>query len=246
MKVLIADDQDEHLQYSANALKGAGFEPLLATCGEEALALYKTHNPLIVCLDIAMPDISGVEICRQIRSREHLPFVIFITGATGEANRVAGFQAGADDYLEKPFSLTELVARVSAGARRVGQNTIQKQFVFGPATIDPIKRQAVINGLAHPLSHREVSLLTYFFLHPNEALSREALYTACWRGSSSYIGRTVDQHLLKLRKKLGKQVIQNVYGGDSYVYRPTQASSPPGSGALSSSVEQTCDAQLAT
>ncbi|MFT5128093.1 MAG: DNA-binding response OmpR family regulator [Rhodothermales bacterium] len=237
MNVLIADDQDEYLQYCANTLEGAGFEPLLASCGEEALALYKTHNPLIVCLDIAMPGISGVEICRQIHSRDHLPFVVFITGATGEANRVAGFQVGADDYLEKPFSLTELVARVNADARRVGQNTIQKPFGFGPGTIDPIKRQAVINSLVHPLSPREVSLLTYFFSHPNEALSRESLYTVCWPGSSSYIGRTVDQHLLKLRKKLGKQVIQNVYGV-GYVYKPTRASSLSGSGALSDSVEQ--------
>jgi DNA-binding response OmpR family regulator len=115
-----------------------------------------------------------------------------------------------------------LVARVNAGARRVGRNTIRQPFSFGSATIDPFKRQATAGDQVHTLTHRELELIAYFASHPNETLSREELYSACWPGSSTYIGRTVDQRVLKVRKKLGKAVIENIYGV-GFCYRSSAA-----------------------
>ncbi len=208
--ILVAEDDRNILTGLVDTLESEGYQAMPASDGEEALALF-INNPFdLVLLDIMMPGKSGYDVCREIRSTDEDIPIIMLTAKGEEIDKVVGLQLGADDYITKPFGVHELLARIAAVLRRSKRNpagtkkdeTIPDVFEFGGAKID-VRTFKVIKGKQTiDLSEREVKLLQFFFLHPNEVLSRDQLLNAVW--GIDYYGttRTLDQHIAQLRKKV--------------------------------------------
>jgi DNA-binding response OmpR family regulator len=196
-------------------LREAGFRVLQAGTGERGLELVELHRPMMVLLDIGLPDIDGFEVCRRIRARSSVP-VLFLTARDGEIDRILGLELGADDYVTKPFSPREIVARVKAILRR-GQAapepaahvlTIGDDYV-----VDVARREALHRGVAVPLATKEFDLLAHLARNQGLALSRQQLLDGVW--GADWIGddRTVDVHIRQLRKKLGDELpLATVWG----------------------------------
>jgi DNA-binding response OmpR family regulator len=185
-------------------LREAGFRVLQAATGERGLELVQQHRPALVVLDIGLPGIDGFEVCRRIRASSDLP-ILFLSARDGEIDRVLGLELGADDYLVKPFSPRELVARVKAILRRgEPRQAVADVLAAGEGIeVDLPRREARVGGVPVPLATREFDLLAHLARHPGLALSRQQLLDAVW--GVGWVGdeRTVDVHVRQLRKKLG-------------------------------------------
>jgi len=179
----------------------------------------------VVILDIMMPGKSGYDVCRAIRAKDEDVPVIMLTAKGEEIDKILGLRLGADDYVTKPFSVRELLARIEAvlrrSKRRLGEETghapVPDRFTFGPAEVDARQYKVRIRNMTLDLSGRELKLLALFFAHPNEVLTRERLLNEVW--GIEYFGttRTLDQHVAQLRKKIEPdprhpQVITTVHG----------------------------------
>jgi len=204
--VLVVEDEDalsELLQYN---LKKEGFRVSVAADGEEALMLVKERQPDVVVLDWMLPKISGIEVCRRLRSRQesrNLP-IIMLTARGEETDRIRGLDTGADDYIVKPFLMKELFARVRAVLRRIRPGLAEDTVQAGDVTMDRVAHKVVRGGQDIHLGPTEFSLLDYFMQHPGRVFSREQLLDAVW-GSDVYVEtRTVDVHIGRLRKALNK------------------------------------------
>lgn len=187
-------------------LRDAGFRVSIADRGEKALDLIRARPPQLVVLDLGLAgDLDGFQVCRQLRERSQIP-VLMLTARDSEDDRIAGFDAGADDYVLKPFSPRELVVRVKAILRRaeptrtVGQSSL---VTAGPVEIDPTRREVRVNGDAVALATREFDLLAHLGTHRGQVLSRRQLLDGVW--GEGWVGdeRTVDVHVRQLRRKLG-------------------------------------------
>ena len=198
-------------------LRDAGFRVLQASLGERGLELVELHRPVMVILDIGLPDIDGFEVCRRIRTRSSVP-VLFLTARDGEIDRILGLELGADDYVTKPFSPREIVARVKAILRR-GQADAPSAATANVVTIgddyeiDLPRREVRHRGDAVPLATREFDLIAYLSRNQGLALSRQQLLDGVW--GDDWIGddRTVDVHVRQLRKKLGDDLpLATVWG----------------------------------
>ena len=198
-------------------LRDAGFRVLQASLGERGLELVELHRPVMVILDIGLPDIDGFEVCRRIRTRSSVP-VLFLTARDGEIDRILGLELGADDYVTKPFSPREIVARVKAILRR-GQVDVPSAATTNVVTIgddyeiDLPRREVRHRGDAVPLATREFDLIAYLSRNQGLALSRQQLLDGVW--GDDWIGddRTVDVHVRQLRKKLGDDLpLATVWG----------------------------------
>jgi DNA-binding response OmpR family regulator len=197
-------------------LRDAGFRPLLASDGERGLELVEQHDPVLAVLDIGLPRIDGLEVCRRLRANAataRLP-VLFLTARDAEVDRVRGFELGADDYVTKPFSPRELVARVRAILRRAeGPGAPATGLVVGPIEIDGVARIVRRNGQTVPLATREFDLLEFLAEHRGQALSRQQLIDNVWGIDFEGDDRTVDVHVRQLRKKLGDDLpLETVWG----------------------------------
>jgi DNA-binding response OmpR family regulator len=197
-------------------LREAGFRVLLADRGERGLELIETRGPVLVVLDIGLPDLDGFEVCRRIRHRDaHLP-VVFLTARDGEIDRVLGLELGADDYVTKPFSPRELVARVKAILRRGGPVAPAEQTSFEVGdgiVVDVARREARVAGTAVALATKEFDLLAFFARNAGLALSRQQLIDGVWGADWYGDDRTVDVHVRQLRKKLGDDLpLATVWG----------------------------------
>jgi two-component system phosphate regulon response regulator PhoB len=202
--VLVVEDEDalsELLQYN---LKKEGFRVSLAADGEEAMMLVEERQPDVVVLDWMLPKISGIEVCRRIRSRHetrNLP-IIMLTARGEEADRIRGLDTGADDYIVKPFLMKELFARVRAVLRRIRPGLAEDTVNVGDITIDRVAHRVVRAETEIHLGPTEFRLLDYLMQHPGRVFSREQLLDAVW-GSDVYVeARTVDVHIGRLRKAL--------------------------------------------
>jgi len=202
--VLVVEDEDalsELLQYN---LKKEGFRVSIAADGEEAMMLVEERQPDVVVLDWMLPKISGIEVCRRLRSRHetrNLP-IIMLTARGEEADRIRGLDTGADDYIVKPFLMKELFARVRAVLRRIRPGLAEDTVTVGDITIDRVAHRVVRNGIEIHLGPTEFRLLDYLMQHPGRVFSREQLLDAVW-GSDVYVeARTVDVHIGRLRKAL--------------------------------------------
>lgn len=202
--IVIAEDETsvaELLRYNLEALD---YKTASATDGEEALLLIEERVPDLVILDWMLPKVSGIEICRRLRSRPqtaNIP-IMMLTAKTEEADRIRGLETGADDYITKPFSIHELMARVKAVLRRIRPALVEKLITVGDISINRGTYQVTRNGEPIELGPTEFRLLDYFAQHPGRVFSREQLLDGVW-GSDVFVeARTVDVHVGRLRKAL--------------------------------------------
>jgi two-component system phosphate regulon response regulator PhoB len=216
--VLLVDDERDLLSLVDFNLRAAGFETLLATTGEQALAQLRRRIPDLILLDVMLPDVSGTEICRQIKGdprTKHVP-VVMLTAKGEEVDRVVGFELGADDYVTKPFSVRELVLRLKAVVRRVGpgRSAERPPEEVGPIRVDVDAHRAFVDGAEVQLTPLEFRLLSTFMSRLGRVQSREQLLEDVWEMSSDLETRTVDTHVKRLREKLGsgRDLLETVRG----------------------------------
>ncbi|WP_376742017.1 response regulator transcription factor [Sporomusa sp. GT1] len=216
--VLIVDDEQPIRELLALYLVKEGFAVQEAADGAEALIKYQESKPDIIILDIMMPILDGIEVCRQIRKFSHIP-IIMLTSRAEDDDRIMGLELGADDYVTKPFNPREVVARVKAVLRRQGMPKESSAAVLSyPHLVIDLDRHTVTAFDEEiPLANKELELLWYLASHPGLAFSREQLLESVW--DYSYCGdtRTVDTHIKRIRKKLAVQAeppwdIKTVWG----------------------------------
>jgi DNA-binding response OmpR family regulator len=212
--VVVVED-DPHIADLVDLyLRREGFRVLLAADGEKGLDLFKREDPWIVILDVGLPGHrDGFDVCREIRSRSKVP-VLFLTARDDEVDRILGLELGADDYLVKPFSPRELVARVRAILRRTREGPAPQEVVtVGDVEVDLRRREARQGGRAVALTTREFDLLAFLANNLGLALSRQQLLDGVWGTDWYGDERTVDVHVAQLRKKLGPELpLATVWG----------------------------------
>ncbi|HYZ40517.1 MAG TPA: phosphate regulon transcriptional regulator PhoB [Stellaceae bacterium] len=210
--VLIVEDEAPLVTLLRYNLEREGFTVCEAADGEEALMQIAERKPDLVLLDWMLPLVSGIEVCRRLRRSPQtraLPVVI-LTARGEEADRVRGLDSGADDYVVKPFSTSELVARLRAVMRRAHPNTVQDVLRFADIELDTAAYRVMRAGKAIHLGPTEFRLLRYLMMHPHRVFSREQLLDAVW-GHDIYVeARTVDVHIRRLRKALNIEGTEDV------------------------------------
>ncbi|MFC4854110.1 response regulator transcription factor [Actinophytocola glycyrrhizae] len=201
--VLVVDDDLTVRDVVRRYLELAGHRVALADNGEDALAWIADHDPDLVVLDLMLPGIDGLEVCRRLRQTSAVP-VVMLTALGEEENRIAGLQLGADDYVTKPFSPRELALRVSSVLRRSGGSApaaSSADVVDGDLRLDAGARRATLAGTELPLTTREFDLLAFLMTHPGEAFTREQLLEKVW-GWDFGDQSTVTVHVRRLREKI--------------------------------------------
>lgn len=202
--VLIAEDDDAISMVLRYNLEKEGFEVGLAGDGEVALIMASERLPDLVLLDWMLPKVQGIEVCRRLRARplsRNVP-IIMLTARGEESDRIRGLDIGADDYVTKPFSTTELLARVRAVMRRIRPGLADDRLTYGDIVMDRVSHRVKRGEREVHLGPTEFRLLDYFMQHPGRVFSREQLLDAVW-GSEIYVeARTVDVHVGRLRKAL--------------------------------------------
>jgi len=216
--ILLVDDEKDLLSLLDFNLRAAGFETALATSGDQALTQLRRRTPDLVLLDLMLPDLSGTEVCRQIKAdprTRHVP-VVMLTAKGDEVDRVVGFEMGADDYVTKPFSVRELVLRLKAVLRRSGtpRGRERPPEQIGPIRVDVDAHRVYVDGAEVQLTPLEFRLLTTLMARLGRVQSREQLLEDVWEMSSEIETRTVDTHVKRLREKLGsgRDLLETVRG----------------------------------
>ncbi|WP_374965313.1 response regulator transcription factor [Lysinibacillus sp. RS5] len=215
--VLIVDDEQDMRNLIEMMLNNSKIETYTAASGTEAYDIIMREKIDLVLLDVMMPHEDGFVVCQSIRVMSNVP-IIFLTARDANEDKVKGLTLGGDDYLVKPFTNDELVARIHAVLRRSGTNIVdlqQKYVMIGPIKLDEIARKVSVDGKSVPLTLKEFELLHLFMNNPGNAYTREQLLERIW--DIDYVGgtRTVDTHIKTLRIKLGKEAaghIQTVWG----------------------------------
>jgi two-component system phosphate regulon response regulator PhoB len=207
-QILVVEDENSLATLLQYNLDKEGYQVALAGDGEEALLMIDERLPDLVVLDWMLPKVSGVEVCRRLRSRSetrNLP-IIMLTARGEESDRVRGLDTGADDYIVKPFSMTELTARIRAVLRRIRPGLAEDSVRHGDLVVDRAAHRVKRAGKEIHLGPTEFRLLDYLMQHPGRVFSREQLLDAVW-GSDVYVeARTVDVHIGRLRKALNEGV----------------------------------------
>jgi len=195
------DDEPAIVRGLEDNLRFEGYQTVSATNGEDGLALALSDAPDLVLLDIMMPKMSGWDVCRELRGRGVDVPVIMLTARGAEVDRVLGLELGADDYVTKPFSLRELLARVRAVLRRPGPRQKFEEFAFGDVRIRLRGRQVFRAGREVRLTRKEFDLLVFLVEHRGEVVTRDRLLDEVWGYERFPTTRTVDTHVLRLRRK---------------------------------------------
>lgn len=202
-KILVVDDEQKMVKLVRTYLEGAGFRVVVAYDGQEALAVFRHEQPDLVVLDLLLPEIDGLDVARTIRRTSDVP-IIMLTARAEETDRLIGLELGADDYVVKPFSPRELVARVRAVLRRVEAGPASPQLITtGALTLDLGRREARLAGRPIPLTTAQFDLLTVLAQHPGQVFSRMQLLDAVQGEAFEGYERTVDAHIKNLRRALG-------------------------------------------
>ena len=203
--VLVMEDEDALATLVQYNLEKEGYRVVIAADGEEGMLQIEERMPDLVLLDWMLPKLSGIEVCRRIRGKaetRNLP-IIMLTARGEETDRVRGLDTGADDYMTKPFSMTELIARIRAVLRRIRPGLADDRLNHGDIVIDRVAHRVRRAGLEIHLGPTEFRLLDHLMQHPGRVFSREQLLDSVW-GSEIYVeARTVDVHIGRLRKALG-------------------------------------------
>ena len=223
--ILVVDDEANIADLVELYLRKEGFRVLKAATGEDGLAAAKRERPRLVVLDVGLPGIDGLEVCRRLQADAgfgggSVP-VIFLTARDGEIDRILGLEMGADDYLTKPFSPRELVARVKAILRRAESTGPAPEVLeVGGAVIDLGRREVRANGQAVDMTGREFELLRYLAENGGRAMSRQQILDGVWGFGWYGDARTVDVHVAQVRKKLGDAVAITTVRGVGYRLDP--------------------------
>jgi DNA-binding response OmpR family regulator len=204
--ILLVDDEDSVQKLLTYPLEREGFRVVSARDGEEALARFGEESPDLVVLDIMLPHLDGLEVCKRLRARSTVP-IIMLTARDDELDKVVGLELGADDYITKPFSIREFRSRVRALLRRAKLPPYQGEdgeevIVAGPLRVDVARRTVELDGEPVQLTYVEFELLRTMASHPGRVYSRKMLLEELWGGSDYREPRTIDVHVRHLREKL--------------------------------------------
>jgi DNA-binding response OmpR family regulator len=202
-KILVVEDEPAMVAGLRDNFEFEGYEVITAQDGIEGLERALEESPDLVVLDVMMPRMSGLEVCKQLRAKRASLPIIMLTARGQEIDKVVGLELGADDYVTKPFSIRELLARVKSVLRRTAVLPKDKeQHSFADVEVDLRRCRVVRSGKALDISSKEFDLLKYFICHPGETLSRDRLLEDVWGYDNYPTTRTVDTHLVRLRQKL--------------------------------------------
>ena len=217
-KILVVEDEPNQVELIEFNLNSEGYEVVVARDGEEALNLAEEENPDLILLDWMLPKVSGIEVCRQLRRSKmtrEIP-IVMLTARSEESDKIRGLDIGADDYITKPYSIKELLARVRAAMRRPSASVISDQLIVGKIVVDLQKHIVAIDGLQVNLGPTEYRLLVTLMQSPERVFSREQLLDQVWGISANVDTRTVDVHVGRLRKVIevgaNKNVIRTIRG----------------------------------
>lgn len=218
--ILVVEDDPAIALGLCDSLEFEGYRAVHAKTGGEGIRLAERESPDCVILDLMLPDQNGYTVCTAIRERDHLVPIIMLTARSQEADKIRGLESGADDYVTKPFSIGELVARIRALFRRASVSTgnpANTPFQIGDALIDPAAQTLTRGKSSENLSFYEVALLRLLFERQGQAVSRDEILGKIWGLDASPTNRTVDNFVVKLRKKVEPQpdkptFIRTVYG----------------------------------
>ncbi|MFO7313636.1 response regulator transcription factor [Rhodothermus marinus] len=204
-RILIVEDDAPLRALLQERLAAEGYTVEAVATGEEALQALEARPPDLVVLDLMLPGMDGLEVCRRLRARHPAVYVLMLTARSSELDRVVGLEVGADDYVTKPFSLNELVARVRAGLRRLQldrETAEEAPLEFDGLRIDPVRRQVWRDGQPVHLTVREFELLLFLARHPDRPFTRLQLLQEVWGIDYPGYARTVDSHIQRLRAKI--------------------------------------------
>ena len=201
-RILVVDDEEMILRTVRAYLDREGFKTYTATDGEEALRAFEEKGPDLIVLDLMLPKLNGIEVTKRIRAKSSVP-IIMLTAKAAEADRIVGLELGADDYLVKPFSPRELVARVRAVLRRIeGEASATERIVAGELEIDLKTREVKVNGREVELTPTEFDLLAFLARHPGHVFTRLQLLREVQGYTYDVFARTIDTHVKNLRRKI--------------------------------------------
>jgi DNA-binding response OmpR family regulator len=203
--VLVVEDERSIADLIGRYLRADGFGTHTEADGEAALAAVRRLGPVAVILDVGLRGLDGIEVCRRMRAADDWTPVLFVTARDEEVDRILGLELGADDYVTKPFSPRELVARVRTVLRRGSAGTPAERYVLGEVELDVDKRRVFSGGEEIALTATEFDLLTHLMRSPGRVFAREHLLSSVWGYAASAGTRTVDVHIASLRAKLGEQ-----------------------------------------
>ena len=214
-KILLVDDEQDILDFLSYNLKKEGYKVLTASNGKEAISIAKKEFPHLIILDVMMPDLDGMETCRELREIPSLKdtIIAFLTARNEDYSQIAGFDVGADDYITKPIKPRVLASRIKALLRRNNRNeNPNEQLDLGGIKIDKEKFLVIKNGEEINLPKKEFKLLSLLATKPGKVFTREFILQEVW-GDEVVVGdRTIDVHVRKLREKLGDEYIKTIKG----------------------------------
>ena len=213
MKILIVDDEKDILEFLSYNLRKEGFEILTANNGQEGLEMATKEVPDLIILDVMMPEMDGIEACEKIRETPSLEdtLVLFLTARAEEYSELAGFTAGADDYITKPIKPKLLISRVKAILKRKRRKESVKKITLGEILIDKEKHQLTYSGKSVSLARKEFNLLFLLMSIPGKVFSRDEIIQNVW--NDAVVGdRTIDVHVRKIREKIGNHHIKTIKG----------------------------------
>ena len=220
MKILIAEDDAKIAKSLARNFQAEGYPTSIANNGKEALDIFEKEDIELILLDWRMPEKSGIEVCREIRAKGHTTPIILLTALTDVSNKVEALDLGADDYITKPFSFVEVMARIKAITRRAGQS--KSNIPFEENSLNLLTRELQGPDNSTKLAEMEFELLKYFLENRNSILNRDMISESVWNMEFSPLSNYIDVTTKNLRKKLeeccGKKYIETVYGeGYSFI-----------------------------
>lgn len=215
-RILIVEDEPKIARMLKDYLEQSNFAVDHLDRGDKVVAEIKLHPPSLVLLDIMLPGVDGIEICREVRKFSTVP-IIMVTARVEEVDRLVGLEIGADDYVCKPFSPREVVARIKAVLRRTRTTDLQERLIVGPIVLDERSREVTVEERALSLTPSEFELLKVLMGRPGRVFSRSELLDRVQGYQFEGYDRTIDTHIKNLRKKVGavlpkKDIIQTVYG----------------------------------
>jgi len=205
-RILIVEDDAVLALGLQDALQGAGYQTHTAHTGTDGLRLADACKPDLILLDVMLPRMSGFEVCKRLRDQGNKTHIIMLTSKAEETDKVLGLELGADDYVTKPFGVRELLARIAAHLRRQERTAalpdLPEKYCLNDVEIDFRRHEVTRAGERQQLTHREFELLEYFVRHPGELLTRDRLLDEIWGYDAYPTTRTVDNHILRLRKHI--------------------------------------------
>jgi DNA-binding response OmpR family regulator len=224
-EVLVVEDDAALRDLVATRLRETGYRVRVAATGRAALERVAERTPDLVVLDVMLPELDGLEVCRRLRAQHPLLYIIMLTARVEELDRVVGLEVGADDYITKPFSLQELVARVRAALRRLratrerlaAPDDGEERYTLGSVTLDAVRREVLKDGRPVHLTVREFDLLLHLARHHDRPFTRMQLLEEIWGETYAGYDRTIDSHIQRLRAKLEEEpanptLIRTVWG----------------------------------